>query len=156
LHGDEYNFTKEDKQEVLRTFLDKQFVKCLLPKFGRDVKETKCKLALLKSLKAAYMQLKVHKSKENLSFIYALLTVVVSNNSGGPSQHFISKIINGTKYLMGKAVMRKIHVDLTRKNIWGGFPWKTWSIDPTVLGNNLHYFTNTEGCEAVTYKSEYL
>ncbi len=155
MHGDEYNFTKEDKQYVLKRFLDKQFVRCLLPKFVKDLNEIECKLALLESLKAAYMQLKVHKSKENVSFRNALLIVVVSNNSGRPSQRFISRTIGGTKYLMGKAIMRRIHVDLTRENIWGGFPWKMQLIDSIVLGNNLHCFTNTEGCEVVTYKSEY-
>jgi hypothetical protein len=68
--------------------------------------------------------LKAHKSKENLSFKNAFLTVVVSNNNGGPSQRFISKTIGGTKYLMGKVVMQKIHVDLIGENIWGGLSWK--------------------------------
>jgi len=85
LHGDEYNFTKEDKQKVLRRFLDKQSMRCLLPKFAKDVRKTERKLALLEILKATYMQLKAHKSKENLSFRNALLTFIVSNNSGGPS-----------------------------------------------------------------------
>jgi hypothetical protein len=55
LHGDEYNFTEENKKEMLKRFLNKQYVKCFLPEFARDVKEIKCKLALLESLKAAYM-----------------------------------------------------------------------------------------------------
>ncbi len=49
LHGVKYNSIKEDKQEVLRRFLDKQSMRCLLPKFARDVKNTKRKLALLKT-----------------------------------------------------------------------------------------------------------
>jgi len=57
---------------------------------------------------------------------------------------------------MGKAIMQKIHVDLTGENIWGGLPWKTWSVHPTILGNSLHCLTNTEGFEAMTYRSEYL
>lgn len=55
LHGDEYNFTKEDKQEMLRRFLDKQSVRCLLPKFTSDARKIECKLALFESFKATYM-----------------------------------------------------------------------------------------------------
>ncbi len=73
------------------------------------------------------MQLKVHKSKENLSFRNVIITIVVSNNIGGPSQRFISKTIGGTRYLMGKVVMQRIHVDLIGENIWGRLPWKMWS-----------------------------
>jgi hypothetical protein len=125
LCGDEYNFTKEDKQKMFRRFLDKQFMKCLLPNFTSDVREIERKLDLFESFKATYIQLKAHKSKENLSFKNAILIAIVSNNNGGPSQRFISKTIGGTRYFMGKVVMQRIHVDLTRENIWGGLLWKT-------------------------------
>ncbi len=61
LHGDEYNFTEEDKQEMLRRFLNKQSVRCLLPKFISDARNIERKLALFESLKVTYMQLKAHK-----------------------------------------------------------------------------------------------
>jgi hypothetical protein len=40
---------------VLRRFLDKNSVNFLLPKFARDARDTKYKLALLERVKAAYM-----------------------------------------------------------------------------------------------------
>jgi hypothetical protein len=65
--------------------------------------------------------LTAHKSKENLPFKNALLTKIASNGAG-PSQHFISRTIGGTRYLLGKVVMRRMHVDVTGDNIWGGLP----------------------------------
>jgi hypothetical protein len=62
-----------------------------------------------------------YKSKENLPFKNALLTTIASNGVR-PSQHFISRTIGGTRYLLGKVVMRRIHVDVTGDNTWGGLP----------------------------------
>jgi hypothetical protein len=101
-------------------------MKCLLPKSTSDAREIECKLDLLENFKTTYMQLKAHKSKENLSFRNAILIAIVSNNNGGPSQRFIFKTIGDTRYFMGKAVMRRIHVGLTKENIWGGLLWKAW------------------------------
>jgi hypothetical protein len=46
-----------------------------------------------------------------------------------PSQHFISKAIGCTKYILGKVVFQRIHdVDFKGENIWGGLPQKWRSI----------------------------
>jgi hypothetical protein len=110
---------------MLKRFLNKQ-MKCLVPEFTSDVREIECKLDLLESFKSTYMQLKAHKSKENLSFRNDILITIDSNNNGGPSQRFISKTISGTRYFMGKAIMRRIHMDLIREIFWGRLLWKTW------------------------------
>jgi hypothetical protein len=78
---------------VLKRFLDKQSMKCLLPKSTNDAREIECKLDLLESFKTTYMQLKAHKSKENLSFRNAILIAIVLNNNGGPSQRFIRPLV---------------------------------------------------------------
>jgi hypothetical protein len=47
----------KDKQLVLKRFLDKDHVKCLLPEFVRDVRDVRDvehKLNLLNNLKATY------------------------------------------------------------------------------------------------------
>jgi hypothetical protein len=49
---------------MFRRFLGKTFVSFLLPKFVRDARNIECKLALLESLKVAYMQLTTYKSKK--------------------------------------------------------------------------------------------
>jgi hypothetical protein len=74
----------EDKQNVLKRFLDKNEVKCLLLKHVKNSTDVEYKLSLLESLKVAYVQLVTHKSKENKSYKNVLLIVVVSNQ-GGPS-----------------------------------------------------------------------
>jgi hypothetical protein len=73
----------EDKQNVLKRFLDKNEVKCLLPEHVRNAKDVEYKLSLLESLKVAYAQLVTHESKENISYKNVLLIVV--SNQGGPS-----------------------------------------------------------------------
>jgi hypothetical protein len=123
LHNSRNNFSDEDKQEVLKRFLDKDNVKGLLPKFARNSRNIEQKSCLLESLKFAYAQLASNKSKENFPIKNVLLTIVVSNQIG-PSPCFISKAIGGTKYLLGKVVFRRIHVDLIGENIWGGLPQK--------------------------------
>jgi hypothetical protein len=72
----------EDKKNVLKRFLDKDEVKCLLPEHARNARDVEYKLGLLESLKAAYAQLVTQKSKENRSYKNALLTIVVSNQVG--------------------------------------------------------------------------
>ncbi len=42
----------EDKQNVLKRFLDKDEVKCLLPKHAKNARDVEYKLGLLESLKA--------------------------------------------------------------------------------------------------------
>jgi hypothetical protein len=56
-----------------------------------------------------------------LPFKNALLTAIASNGAG-PSQHFISRTIGGTKYLLGKAIMRRMHVYVIGDNTWGRLP----------------------------------
>ncbi len=58
-----------------------------------------------------------------MHFKNALLIIIVSNGVS-PFQHFISRTIGGTKYLLGKTVMRRMHVDVTRDDTWGGLPQK--------------------------------
>jgi hypothetical protein len=65
--------------------------------------------------------LTIYKSKENLPFKNALLTITASNVVG-PFQRFISETISGIRYLLGKVVMRRMHVDVTWDNTWGGLP----------------------------------
>jgi hypothetical protein len=60
----------------------------------------------------------------------SLLTTVASNQVG-TSQWFISKTLSSTRYLLGKAITRRLHVNLTKENFWGGLPWKCHS---NVLG----------------------
>jgi hypothetical protein len=67
---------------MFRRFLGKTFVNFLLPEFVRDARYIECKLALLESLKVAYMQLTTYKSKESLPFKNALLTAIASNGVG--------------------------------------------------------------------------
>jgi hypothetical protein len=62
-------------------------------------------------------------TKENLPFKNALLTTIISNGVG-PFQRFISRTIGGIKYLLGKVVMTRMHVDVTNDNTWGGLPRK--------------------------------
>jgi hypothetical protein len=65
--------------------------------------------------------LTTYKSKESLDFKNALLTAIASNGVS-PFRHFISRTIGGTKYLLGKVVMRRMHVDVIGDNTWGGLP----------------------------------
>jgi hypothetical protein len=116
-----HNFTNEDNQHALRKFLNKNNVQGLLPQFVKDVNDIKRKLCLLRNLKIAYAQLVAQKSKENLSYKNTLLIIVVSNEVG-PSQHYISKTISGSRYLLSKVVTYKIHVGLIGDNIWGRLP----------------------------------
>jgi hypothetical protein len=54
LHDVDHNLNDEDKQQVLRRFLDKETIWDLLPKFARHAKDTKQKLSLLESMEDAY------------------------------------------------------------------------------------------------------
>ncbi len=67
---------------VLRRFFDKVHVKCLLQKLVRDARDVEHKLSILNSLKATYVQLVAHKSKDNMPYRNALLKVVASNQVG--------------------------------------------------------------------------
>jgi hypothetical protein len=44
--------TDEDKQNVLKRFLDKDDVKCLLPEHAKNARDVEYMLGLLESLKA--------------------------------------------------------------------------------------------------------
>jgi hypothetical protein len=76
--------TNEDKQSVLKRFLDNDEVKCLLLEHARNARDVEYKLSLHESLKVAYAQLVTYKSKENKSYRNAVLTTIVLNQ-GGPS-----------------------------------------------------------------------
>jgi hypothetical protein len=89
--------------------------------FARHAREIEQKLSLLESMKDAYAQLVAQKKKDNLPYRNVLLIAVVSHQSG-PSQHYIYRTIGGSRYLLSKAITRKIHVDLIGDNIWGGLP----------------------------------
>jgi hypothetical protein len=116
-----HNFTNEVRQHTLRKFLDKDNVQGLIPQFVKDASDIERKLGLLENLKITYAQLVTQKSKENLSYKNTFLITMVSNEVG-PFQRYISKTIGGSKYLLSKAVTCRIHVGLTRDNIWRGLP----------------------------------
>jgi hypothetical protein len=116
LHDSNHNLNDEDKQQVLRGFLDKETIRDLLPKFVRRVRDIEQKLILLESMEDAYAQLVVQKTKDNLPYKNVLLTTMVSHQSG-PSQHYIFRTIGGSKYLLSKVITWKIHVDLIGDNI---------------------------------------
>jgi hypothetical protein len=79
IHISRNNFNDENKQEVLRKFLDKDNVKGFLLRFARNAKDIEQKLCLLENLKSTYAQLALNISKENFPIKNALLIVVVSN-----------------------------------------------------------------------------
>jgi len=97
-----------------------------------------------------------------LPYKNVFLTTMVSHQSG-PSQHYIYWTIGGSRYLLSKAITRKIHVDLIGDNIWGGLPhtevlikchrWKWSLVGLEFLGCYYNNFTYKEGCKAHTYKS---
>jgi hypothetical protein len=51
----------------------------------------------------------------------AILFAVVSREHRA-SQSFISRRLGDNKYSSKKAIVRRIHVDQTGENIWGGLP----------------------------------
>jgi hypothetical protein len=65
--------------------------------------------------------LTTYKSKESLHFKNAL-SIVIASNGASHFQHFIFRTIGGTKYLLGKVVMKRMHVDVIGDNTWGGLP----------------------------------
>jgi hypothetical protein len=83
-----HNFNDEDKQQVFKMFLDKEIVRDLLLEFAKHVRNIEQKLSLLGSMKDAYARLVAQKTKSNLPYRIALLTAVVSRQSG-PSQCYI-------------------------------------------------------------------
>jgi hypothetical protein len=50
------------------------------------------------------------------------LSIVIASNGASHFQHFIFRTIGGTKYLLGKVVMKRMHVDVIGDNTWGGLP----------------------------------
>jgi hypothetical protein len=145
-------------------FWTREIVWDLLLEFARHVRNTKQKFNLLESMKDVYAQLVVQKKKKkkNLPYRNVFLTTMVSHQSG-PSQRYIYWTIGGCRYLLSKAITRKIHVDLIVDNIWGGLPhmevlikchqWKWSLVGLEFLGCYYNNFTSKEGCKAHTYKS---
>jgi hypothetical protein len=66
------------------------------------------------------VQLVAQKSRDDKPYINASLNVVVSIEASPPT-YYISKTIGISKYLLSKAILWKIHVDMIGKNIWGTF-----------------------------------
>jgi len=129
-----YKFANEDRQHVLIKFLDNDDVQGLLLDFTKGIVNIECKLAFLENLKTMYVQFVTQKSKENLPYTNAFLTAVVSNEVG-PSQRYICKIFGGSRYLLSKAITRKVHVNLIEENIWGRLPWK-WCSNVVAKGDH--------------------
>ncbi len=123
LHNFEHNFNNEDKQHVLRRFLNKEDVKNLLPKFQWNFRATEQKLAFFDNVRVAYAHLVSHKSRDNRHYKNALLSVIVSIETS-PSTRFIFKTIGNSRYLLSKVVTWKIHVELKRENL-GRFAMET-------------------------------
>jgi hypothetical protein len=129
-----YKFTNEDRQHVLRRFLDNEDIQGLLPNFTKGIANTKSKLALLENLKTMYAQLVAQKPKENLPYKNALLTTMVSNEAG-PFQRYTFKTIGGSRYLLSKVITQRVHANLIRENIWGKLP-RNWCSNVVVKGDH--------------------
>jgi hypothetical protein len=78
LHNIEHNFNDEDRQNVLKRFLNKEDVKSMFLEFQQKTKDIERKLTLFDNIKVAYAQLVAQKSRDNMSYKNAILNVVVS------------------------------------------------------------------------------
>lgn len=78
LHIIEHNFNDEDRQNVLKRFLNKEDVKSMFFEFQQKTKNIEQKLTLFDNIKAAYAQLVAQKSRDNMPYKNAILSVVVS------------------------------------------------------------------------------
>jgi hypothetical protein len=107
----------------LGSFWTRKLFETSFQKFAKHARDIEQKLSLLESMKDVYAQLVVQKTKDNLPYKNVLLTAMVSRQRG-PSHSYIFQTINGSRYLLSKAITWGIHGDLIRDNIWGGLPRK--------------------------------
>ncbi len=93
LHNSKHNFNDEDKQHVFKRFLDKEDVINLFPKFQPNSKATKQKLALCDSVRIVYAHFVSDKSRDNMHYRSAFLSLVVSTKTS-PFAPLIYRTIN--------------------------------------------------------------
>ncbi len=85
----------------------------LLHDYVQNAKETKSKLKVLESVKIAYSHMVVNRSSNNLVYIIAILSTIVSTTNGA-STRFISWTLGTTRYSLRKTIVRRVHVDETK------------------------------------------
>ncbi len=123
LFSDEHWLDVDERKETLQRICETKCVKRLLLDYVQNEKETKNKLKVLESLKIAYAHIVANRSINNLVYITAILSAIVSTTNG-TSTNFISKTLGVTRYSLRKVIVRRVHVDEINENIWGGLPQK--------------------------------
>jgi hypothetical protein len=88
-------------------------VEGLLLDYVQNAKETQSKLKVLESVKITYAHMVTNRSSNNLVYIIAILSNIVSTTNGA-SSNFISRTPKATKYSLRKAIIRRVHVDETK------------------------------------------
>jgi hypothetical protein len=114
-------FDNEEKKDIAQRIVEHESFKALLLEYITFSKGLKKALQALGSMQEAYATLTFARQGQNSLFKNILVTTVVSNVVNTSQQH-ITKTIGATRYMVWKTVECRVHVDETRKTLWGELP----------------------------------
>jgi len=117
-----HSFNGEEKQEIVKRFIEHQGMVNYVPHYARVGKETKSNRVVMDALKLAYAYITTTQHFENLTFKNVLFVVVfVSFNT---NKMHVAKTIGVSWYSIQKAIDKRVHVNQACDNFWGGLPRK--------------------------------